>query len=260
MRKLLLLIALLIVSLVLAEGMLYLVLYLTEPPSASLPTKSGELTRELHYGVSGGILGPLVGLFGTPMFTFLLYRWMKNKEWFKKIQEKTQYSITILLVIVISVSTPFFVHAQYKKWKQIQQYEQQLTAEDIYTKWFDNSSRFIVPMKDVSIKVEYGRVDLKMEYDEQAAIRRNIEDDRSLFQHDLISLLRNQVLKMSPYKELKTLTVQVRYKNELYEFDQIPLWNNQNQKPFTVEDLKVVENILSGKMKLTPSNERDETR
>lgn len=170
----------------------------------------------------------------------------------KKVEGKPLYSLIMIIMIVIAVYTPMTVHTEYKKWNQNQIYEQRLTAENIETNWFNYPDGFIPPMKEVEIKLEDGHVHLKMDYDEQSAKSMKIRDDRSEFQKDLLSLIRSRFLIMSPYKVLKTLSVQVRYKNEWYEFDQIPLKNERNQ-PFTIED-KEIKKIISDKMKISPSS------
>jgi hypothetical protein len=236
----------------LAEGIVFLLLYITEPASAGVPTGYNSEVRALHYGIRGGILGMIVGVFGTPILSFILYRLLRNNDWFKKLQENLLFSITIFLTIIIALTAPFLVYTEYKKWKENQKYEQRLTSEDIKTKWFDHPANFNIPMKDVSISKEDGQVLLKMDYDEQAAKLSKIKDSRSEFQKDILSLIRNQVFDMSPYKELKTLSVKVRYKYEWYEFNQIPLKDERNQ-PFTIED-KEIKKIISDKMKISPSS------
>lgn len=252
MSRLFVLLSLVIGSLVLAEGMVFLFLYITEPASADVPAGSYSEARALHYGVWGGILAMIVGVFGTPILSFILYRLLKDKEWFKKLQENLLYSITILVITVVAATAPFLVYTEYNKWKENQKYEQRLTAEDIKTKWFDHPANYNIPMKDVSISKEGGQVHLKMDYDEQAAKLSKIKDNRSEFQKDLISLINNLVIRMTSYKELQTLSVQVRYKNEWYEFEQIPL-KNERKQPFTIYD-KEVDNIISDKMKISPSS------
>jgi hypothetical protein len=166
----------------------------------------------------------------------------------KKVEGKPLYSLIMIIMIVIAVYTPMTIHTEYEKWKQYQIYNQPLTAEDIKIKWFGHPSGFRTPMRDISINMENGHVHLKMEYDEQAALRYKSNDDRSTFQRDLLGLISYYVFSMSPYNELKTLTVQVRYKNEWYEFDQIPLKDMRNQ-PFTIEN-NDVKSIVSDKMKI----------
>ena len=62
-------------------------------------------------------------------------------------------------------------------------------------------------------------------------------------------LVNNLVDDMSPYKVFISLTLQVKYKNEMYNFNQIPLKNGENQ-PFTVDNKEIV-TIIKSKMNIT---------
>ena len=97
--------------------------------------------------------------------------------------------------------------------------------------------------------MENKQVYVNMEYDEQAAKLRKIKDSRSEFQEDLLFLVNNLVNDMSPYKVFISLTLQVKYKNEMYNFNQIPLKNGENQ-PFTVDNKEIV-TIIKSKMNIT---------
>jgi hypothetical protein len=251
MSKVFVLLSLIFISLVMVEGLISIYLYITAPPDYGSYGSTAE-ARELHYFIWGGIFWTIGGLFGTPILSFILYKLLRNMEWFKKLQDNLKYSITILLIIFVTVTATYLVHTEYKKWKENQKYEQRLTAEDIKMKWFSNPAYFNTAMKDVNISKVGGQVYIQMDYDEQAAIQRKLKDVRSEFQRDLLNLIGGKVFDMSPYKELKTLSVQVRYKNEWYEFDQIPLKDERSQ-PFTTEN-KEVKKIISDKMKISPSS------
>jgi formate-dependent nitrite reductase membrane component NrfD len=63
---------LLLGSLAFVEGLLFLVLKLTEPSVENMPTGLAAEALKLHYGIKAQIMAPIVGVLGTPLVMYLV--------------------------------------------------------------------------------------------------------------------------------------------------------------------------------------------
>ncbi|MDQ0885125.1 hypothetical protein QFZ81_000213 [Paenibacillus sp. V4I9] len=73
MKKIVWMSVLLFGSLVFVEGLLFLVLKLTEPSVENMPKGLAAEALNLHYGIKAQILVPIVGVIGTPLVMYLVH-------------------------------------------------------------------------------------------------------------------------------------------------------------------------------------------
>ncbi|MDQ0885130.1 hypothetical protein QFZ81_000218 [Paenibacillus sp. V4I9] len=81
MKKFMWMSVLLIGSLALVEGLLFLILKLTEPSVETIPKGLAAEALKLHYGIHAQILVPIVGVIGTPLVMYLVLIIKKSKIW-----------------------------------------------------------------------------------------------------------------------------------------------------------------------------------
>ncbi|MFD2611394.1 hypothetical protein [Paenibacillus gansuensis] len=161
-------------------------------------------------------------------------------------------SILIISLGVFFILSPRLID-EANQWRiEYKRIHQDFTSETLRQNSYDNPGSFTPPMKNVKIELKEGHIYLEMEFDSEQPGRKVKTEYGSdeQFSKDMIDLLDYLVRRKTEYTHLKQMTMKVKYKNNIYIFENIPL-KDAKGRPFDQSFIP----LLKEKMKVIPSAE-----
>ncbi len=141
-------------------------------------------------------------------------------------------------------------------WKYYNHIHQSFTSQSLST-LYDHPENFSPPMKNVKVDLKDGHILLNLEFDSEQT-ERNIKevyttDDE--FLGDMLGLLDFLIRRITDYVQLKMISIEVKYKDTIYLFENIPLKDTKGRPYDRSDESESFVPLLKEKMKVIHSAE-----
>ena len=158
---------------------------------------------------------------------------------FKQLRKR---SIVILLFLFLIAYLPYGTHYISHELKWFIHDNQSFSVEKLQEKFDDYNMDFSL-LKYTVVNYEKGHLTINAEVNKQAANFNEIDkENQELFREKIIKDLVQFVVGNANFYELKSFTLQVKYFNTIYFFEEIPL-KEENGRRYRIDDDDLYEKI-----------------